>query len=271
MEPFLLGQEERSGAHGPGRSPRSSKRCCGSCAPAARGATFPTGSARGARSADASPGGATRACSSPRARCFGRGGRGHGARDGRRHHRSRPPPRPGRERGALGQAIGRSKGGATTRIVALADALGRLARFRLLPGPRPDTIAVPDLIDGVSFGAPIADQACDANWILDEVRARNAESGDRAAQAAGPASIASTARSTSGATGSRTSSARSKRSSASPCARTRSTGPSRPSSASQPAPSVVDEPQQALEHLAASPDRSGARRMRLRKSLERPT
>ena len=34
---------------------------------------------------------------------------------------------------------------------------------------------MPDLIDGVPFGAPIADQACDASWILDEVRARNAE------------------------------------------------------------------------------------------------
>ncbi len=32
------------------------------------------------------------------------------------------------------QAIGRSRGGLTTKIVALVDALGNLARFILLPG-----------------------------------------------------------------------------------------------------------------------------------------
>ena len=34
---------------------------------------------------------------------------------------------------------------------------------------------MPERVDGVPFGAPIADQACDANRTLDEVRARNAE------------------------------------------------------------------------------------------------
>ena len=180
----LLGQEERSGAHGPGgsRAPRSGVVDRARQQPVARpsrrvwqgelGLPTPRRAARQGR---------VRSC----ARGFERGGGGHGARDGRRPHRSRPPPRPGRERGAPGRAIGRSKGGATTRIVALADALGRRVRFRLLPGPRPDTIAVPERVDGVPFGAPIADRACDANRTLDEVRARSAENGDRAAQAPG--------------------------------------------------------------------------------------
>jgi hypothetical protein len=36
--------------------------------------------------------------------------------------------------GTQNQAIGRSRGGLTTKIVATADALGSLVRFVLLPG-----------------------------------------------------------------------------------------------------------------------------------------
>ena len=40
----------------------------------------------------------------------------------------------GAKGGTQNQAIGRSRGGLTTRIMALADALGNLVRFVLLPG-----------------------------------------------------------------------------------------------------------------------------------------
>ena len=60
---------------------------------------------------------------------------GHGIRHGRCHHRQGSPPRTGRKRGTQSQAIGRSKGGMTTKILALTDALGNLVRFVLLPGP----------------------------------------------------------------------------------------------------------------------------------------
>jgi hypothetical protein len=56
------------------------------------------------------------------------------------------------------QAIGRSKGGLTTKILALNDALGKLVRFVLLPGHQYDTIGVPPLIEGLRFGALIADR-----------------------------------------------------------------------------------------------------------------
>jgi hypothetical protein len=36
----------------------------------------------------------------------------------------------------------------TTKIVALADALGNLVRFTLLPGQRYDTIGFPPLVRG---------------------------------------------------------------------------------------------------------------------------
>src|ERR1044072_5118096 len=49
----------------------------------------------------------------------------HGVRDCRRHYRQGPPPRTGRKRGTQSQAIGRSKGGMTTKILALTDAVRR--------------------------------------------------------------------------------------------------------------------------------------------------
>ena len=64
------------------------------------------------------------------------------------NHRQGPPPRAGRKRGTQSQAIGRSKGGMTTKIVALTDALGNFVRFVLLPGQRFDTIGFPPLITG---------------------------------------------------------------------------------------------------------------------------
>ena len=42
----------------------------------------------------------------------------------------------GGKRETLNQAIGKSKGGMTTKILALVDALGNLVGFRLLPGRR---------------------------------------------------------------------------------------------------------------------------------------
>jgi len=71
----------------------------------------------------------------------------------------------------LHQAIGRSKGGLTTKIVALVDALGNLVRFVLQPGQRNDIMGVQPLIEGIIFDALLADKAFDADWLrkaLDE-------------------------------------------------------------------------------------------------------
>ena len=99
----------------------------------------------------------------------------HGIRHGRRHHRQGPPPRTGRKRGTQSQAIGRSKGGMTTKILALTDALGNLVRFVLLPGHRFDTVGVEPLIDGVAFDALIADKAFDSDAIIAELNERGAK------------------------------------------------------------------------------------------------
>ena len=63
----------------------------------------------------------------------------------------------------------------TTKIVALTDALGNLVRFVLLPGQRFETAGVPPLIEGVAFGALIADKSFDSNAIIAELDARGAK------------------------------------------------------------------------------------------------
>jgi transposase len=63
----------------------------------------------------------------------------------------------------------------TTKILALTDALGNLVRFILLPGQRFDTVGVPPLIEGLSFGALIADKAFDSNAIIADLNERGAK------------------------------------------------------------------------------------------------
>ena len=63
----------------------------------------------------------------------------------------------------------------TTKILALTDALGNLARFVLLPGHRFDTVGVAPLIDGLAFGGFIADKAFDSNSIIAELNERGAK------------------------------------------------------------------------------------------------
>lgn len=81
----------------------------------------------------------------------------------------------GHKRGTRSQAIGRSKGGMTTEILALNDDLGNLVRFRLMPGHRFDTVGIAPLIEGVEFGALLADKAFDSNDIIAELNERGAK------------------------------------------------------------------------------------------------
>ncbi len=62
----------------------------------------------------------------------------------------------------------------TTKIVALVDALGNLARFVLLPGQRHDSIGVAPVIAGLDFDALLADKAFDIDWIRAELNERGA-------------------------------------------------------------------------------------------------
>ena len=55
------------------------------------------------------------------------------------------------------------------------DALGNLVRFVLMPANRYDTVGVAPLIQGVEFGAILADKAFDSNWIIADLNDRGAK------------------------------------------------------------------------------------------------
>jgi hypothetical protein len=68
--------------------------------------------------------------------------------------------------------MGRSKGGATTKILALA---GNLVRIALSLGHRFDTVNLASLIDGVEPGGLIADKAFDSDSFIAELNERGAK------------------------------------------------------------------------------------------------
>lgn len=100
---------------------------------------------------------------------------------GRTYCQSSPPPDGTFEEnkypdtGSQSQAIGTSKGGWATKILALVDALGNLVRFVLMPANRYDPVGVAPLIKGVELGAMLADKAFDSNWIVEDMNAPGAK------------------------------------------------------------------------------------------------
>lgn len=64
------------------------------------------------------------------------------------------------------QALGRSKGGFTTKIHAAVDALGNPIRLRVTPGQAHDLPQGRPLIEGLEAEAVLADKAYDADDFL---------------------------------------------------------------------------------------------------------
>ncbi len=97
-----------------------------------------------------------------------------GAGHGRCHHRPRPSTWSGRKRGQDRQAIGRSRGGLTTKIHAMVDALGYPLRFELTPGQDHDSVTGYRLLHELDFcpGEVLADRAYDTNAILELLQSR---------------------------------------------------------------------------------------------------
>ncbi|QMT45935.1 IS5 family transposase [Neisseria dentiae] len=81
----------------------------------------------------------------------------------------------GAKGGLLNQAIGQSKGGMTTKILAMVDALGNLIDFKLMPGQRNDICGVEPLIKEKEFDALLADKAFDADWLVEELTERGSK------------------------------------------------------------------------------------------------
>ena len=76
--------------------------------------------------------------------------------------------------GTSKRGTGRSGGGLTGKTVTVADAPGHLVRFVPLPGRARDLVGMPDLLEGLEFGALTGDGALDADWLVDEVERRGA-------------------------------------------------------------------------------------------------
>ena len=73
------------------------------------------------------------------------------------------------------QAIGYSRGGRTTKVLAASDENGQLINFQLLPGNSGESPYVPELIEGIDALAFIGDRAYDADRILDLLESRSME------------------------------------------------------------------------------------------------
>ena len=127
--------------------------------------------------------------------------------------------------------MGRSRGGLTTKIIVLVDALGYLARFILLPSQRHDRVGVEPLIEDIHFEAVIADKSVRPKRVRRQLN-------DRGALAVIPLKEGSQNppfhTTTNGGISSRTASSVSKNGGASQRATTRPTRAFAPSSTSQP-------------------------------------
>lgn len=81
------------------------------------------------------------------------------------HREPSPPACRGWKRGADAQAIGRSRGGATTKVHLVVDALGLPIEFEITVGQRHDSQPAPTLIEKVRPKALLGDKAYDSDSI----------------------------------------------------------------------------------------------------------
>lgn len=89
----------------------------------------------------------------------------------RQHHQPSAPARCWRKRGALAHAIGRSRGGLTTKVHLVVDALGLPLAFRITEGNRHDIVSAPELVDETQPRCLLGDKAYSSHAfraLLDE-------------------------------------------------------------------------------------------------------
>jgi transposase len=73
------------------------------------------------------------------------------------------------------QALGRSRGGLSTKIHTVVDALGNPVRWRLTPGQRHDITQAPALLEGLKPQAVVADKAFDAQEFIESLEKTGAQ------------------------------------------------------------------------------------------------
>jgi transposase len=90
-------------------------------------------------------------------------------------HRAHASTCGGRKRGGDAQEIGRSRGGLSTKIHALVDALGNPLRFILTAGQVHDSKQAEALIAGFDFDKLLADKGYDSNRFREVITAAGGE------------------------------------------------------------------------------------------------
>lgn len=73
------------------------------------------------------------------------------------------------------QAIGRSRGGLTTKIHALVEGLGQLARWTLTAGQTHDVTQALTLLEGIRTESVAADKAYDADALIEHIQQSGAQ------------------------------------------------------------------------------------------------
>ena len=71
------------------------------------------------------------------------------------------------------QALGRSKGGFTTKIHAIVDGLGQALKFCLTPGQRNDITQAAELLKEFNDTQVLADKGYDSNALIKQLRSQN--------------------------------------------------------------------------------------------------
>jgi transposase len=96
--------------------------------------------------------------------------------DDHRQHRGPGAPACGREkRGQAGEALGRSRGGFSTKIHIIVDALGNPVEFLLTAGQEADVTQSEPSIVGHKAGAFILDKAYDSDAVVAAAKRQGAE------------------------------------------------------------------------------------------------
>ena len=85
------------------------------------------------------------------------------------------PPEPQKNGGQADQALGRSRGGFSTKLHVTVDGLGNPLRLELTAGQRHDIIKAHDLIADLAFDYVLADRSYGAQDFLEEIAISGAE------------------------------------------------------------------------------------------------
>ncbi len=93
----------------------------------------------------------------------------------RLHHRSSPPACRWCPQKNGAQALGRSRGGLTTKIHVVVDAIGRLIQGRVSAGQVHDITQASALLEGVPAKCVVADKAYDAMALREQITAMPAK------------------------------------------------------------------------------------------------